>query len=64
MWVTLDILETFNFVITYPLVGKIGSGEKLVESGYTVGGYLAIFGDRGRIPAVRLLLGAGHIGGD
>jgi len=41
MWVTLDILETFSFVITYALVAKIVSAERLIESGYTVGGYLA-----------------------
>jgi ABC-2 type transport system permease protein len=41
MWVTLDLLETFTFVITYALVSRIVSPERLVEAGYTAGGYLA-----------------------
>ena len=41
MWVTLDLLETFTFVITYALVARIVSAERLVEAGYTMGGYLA-----------------------
>ncbi len=40
MWVTLDLLETFTFVITYFLVSKIMSPERLLEAGYMTGGYL------------------------
>lgn len=41
MWVTLDLLSTFSFVITYALVARIVSDSALVEGGYTKGGYLA-----------------------
>jgi ABC-2 type transport system permease protein len=41
MWVTLDLLETFTFVITYALVSLIVSDQRLIEEGYTTGGYLA-----------------------
>lgn len=41
MWVILDLLETFTFVITYALVAQIVSVDRLLEGGYTVGGYLA-----------------------
>ena len=41
MWVTLDLLETFSFVVTYALVARIVDVQKLVEGGYTMGGYLA-----------------------
>lgn len=40
MWVTLDLLETFTFVVIYTLLARIISVEKLVEAGYTMGGYL------------------------
>jgi len=41
MWVTLDLLSTFSFVITYALVARIVSTDALIKGGYTGGGYLA-----------------------
>jgi ABC-2 type transport system permease protein len=41
MWVILDLLSTFSFVITYALVARIVPPDRLVQGGYTVGGYLA-----------------------
>lgn len=41
MWVLLDLMSTLMFVITYALVSRIVSPDRLVAGGYTRGGYLA-----------------------
>lgn len=41
MWVVLDLMSTLTFVITYALVSRIVSPDRLVAGGYARGGYLA-----------------------